>query len=106
MIGVKGMQGPDSGIVDITLDGELLENRDNFTVYNHRYFYAGEPLAEMEDREHTVTWTLSSQSPDKGAILASYYKEGDDKDFREHPEEYETNRFSVGRIIIVGDVLK
>ncbi|MEM6259216.1 MAG: SGNH/GDSL hydrolase family protein [Planctomycetota bacterium] len=105
MIGIKGVQGPDSGIVEIRVDGELVDTKSLFTVYNTRTFYAGKPMGELPDGDHTVEWSLSTKRPDKGEILASYYREGNDQDLIDNPAKYEPNRFSVGQIILIGEVL-
>ncbi|MEM0966297.1 MAG: SGNH/GDSL hydrolase family protein [Verrucomicrobiota bacterium] len=105
MVGIKGSFGPDSGIVKIQVDEESETEKNGFSVYNTRTFYGGSALPELEGGEHTVTWTLSEESPDKGKILASYYKPDNDRDFRENPEKYESNRFSVGQIILIGEII-
>jgi len=104
MIGVKGFKGPDSGIVYVQVDGRPVTEQNYFTVYNRQTSYEGIVLPELDDGEHTVTWTLSGTSPDKGKILASYYKPDNDRDFREHPEKYEPIRFSVGQIQLIGEI--
>lgn len=105
VVGLKGVEGPDSGIVEIKVDDQPETEKNYFTVYHHMVFYVGDVLPELEDGEHTITWTLSDKPVDKGKILASYYKKDNDRDFREHPEKYEPIRFSVGQILLVGDIL-
>jgi len=104
MVGVKGFRGPDSGIVYVQVDDHPAIEHNYFTVYNRQTSYEGIVLPELDDGEHTVTWTLSSTLPDKGKILASYYKPDNDRDFREHPEKYEPIRFSVGQIQLIGEI--
>jgi hypothetical protein len=105
VVGIKGMKGPDSGNVEISVDGHGIADDLQFTVYNNRYFYEGAPINELDDGEHTVKWTLSSKHPDKAKILASYYKPGQDEDLKSNPENYAIDRLSVGEIILIGDIV-
>ena len=105
LIGLKGMKGPNSGILDIAVDGKKQKPENQFTAYNTRFFYEGAPLDEMKDGEHEVVWSLSAEAPDKGKILASYYKPNNDADLKAHPEKYKENSFSVGELIMIGDVI-
>ena len=66
---------------------------------------AAGPLPELPDGLHTVTWTFSDEKPDKGKILASHRRKDNDKDFRDRPEKYKECTFSVGQIIVNGDLL-
>ncbi|MDF7826157.1 SGNH/GDSL hydrolase family protein [Pontiellaceae bacterium B12227] len=104
VVGVKGFNGPDSGIVNVKVDDRIPVEQNYFTVYNKKDFYAGDVLPELEDGEHTVTWTLSGKLTDKQKILASYYKPDNDRDFRENPEKYEAVRFSVAQIQLIGEI--
>lgn len=104
-IGVKGMTGPDSGCVAIRVDGEAPRDVCQFDVYSRMYAYQGTPLAALPEGIHTVTWTFSNKKPDKGKILASYSRPGNDQDFKEHPERYADHNFSAGQIIVIGEVL-
>ena len=104
MVGIKGLTGPDSGLVGIQVDARPTTKENQFTVYSTRFRYVGSPLPELPEGNHTVTWTLLDEMPDKGAILASYYREGNDQDFHAHPEKYAVHRFTVGEILLIGDV--
>jgi len=106
MIGVKGVNGPDSGIVSVKVDDQPERNINNFSVYNTGSFYAGDILPELIDGEHIAKFTLSAEKPDKGKILASYYRKDNDRDFKEHPEKYAPCRFSIGEIVIIGEIVK
>ncbi|MEM6885289.1 MAG: SGNH/GDSL hydrolase family protein [Verrucomicrobiota bacterium] len=105
MIGIKGSFGPDSGIVKIKVNDQPETEHNGFSVYNTRIFYAGNTLPELEYGEHTVTWTLSDEVPEKGKILASYHRPNNDRDFRENPERYQDNRFSAGQIMLIGEII-
>lgn len=104
-VGIKGIPGPDAGVVGIQVDGRPVTKDCLFSVYSTRHAYGGRPLPAMKDGVHTVTWTLLPDKPDKGKILASYYRKGNDQDFIQHPEKYAENAFYAGQIILVGDIL-
>lgn len=105
MIGLKGMDGPDSGIVEIRVDDRPPTLDNHFTVYNTRWFYGGASLPELPAGEHTITWTLSAEKPDKAKILSSYWRQDNDRDLRENPAKYEPTTFSVAEITLVGEIL-
>lgn len=101
-IGIKGMEGPDSGVVSIRMDDQAAFIQTLFTVYASAWVYVGAPLPAVTPGDHEVTWTLLDETPDKEKILA--VKKAD-KDFRDHPGKYKANTFSVGQILVLGDLL-
>ena len=101
-IGIKGMEGPDSGVVSIQLDDKAPFKQTLFTVYASAWVYVGAPLPAVPMGDHTVTWTLLDEVPDKEKMLA--VKKAD-QDFRNNPAKYSKNTFSVGQIIVLGDLL-
>jgi len=101
-IGIKGMEGPDSGVVSIRMDGQAPIKQTLFTVYSNAWVYVGAPLPAVPMGDHTVTWTLLDEVPDKEKMLAI---KKTDQDLRDHPEKFENNTFSVGQIIVLGDLL-
>lgn len=101
-IGIKGMEGPDSGIVSITMDGKPPVKQTLFTVYANAWVYVGSPLPAVTAGDHTVTWTFLDEVPDKEKMLAV---KKTDQDFRDHPEKYKNNTFSVGQILVLGDLI-
>jgi hypothetical protein len=103
LIGLKGIDGPDSGMVTVKIDNGPATTDNHFTVYNTRSFYVGNPLPELADGEHTVTWTLSDQKPDKAKILSG--KPANAKDLADNPAKYSGTMFSVGEITFIGEVL-
>jgi hypothetical protein len=103
LIGLKGIDGPDSGMVTVKIDDRPATTDNHFTVYNTRSFYVGNPLPELADGEHTVTWTLSDQKPDKAKILSG--KPANAKDLADNPAKYSGTMFSVGEITLIGEVL-
>jgi lysophospholipase L1-like esterase len=106
LVGIKGFNGPDSGIISIKIDCQEPIEECLFTVYSKMVAYIGSPLDELPDVVHTVTWTLLDKKPDKQKILASYWRTDNDKDYRENPEKYKDCRFSVGNILLLGELLK
>jgi lysophospholipase L1-like esterase len=101
-IGIKGMEGPDSGVVSIRMDQQEPRQQTLFTVYASAWVYVGSPLPAVPMGDHTVTWTLLDEVPDKEKMLAV---KKTDQDLRDHPEKYANNTFSVGQIIVLGDLL-
>ena len=100
------MDGPDSGVVKVKVDGQPEKSDNHFSVYNTRSFYGGGPQPELPDGEHTAIFTLSDEKPDKGKILASYYVKDNDKDFKDNPGKYAPTQFSVGEIMLIGEVVR
>jgi hypothetical protein len=96
------MEGPDSGIVSIRIDDKPAVKQTLFTVYASAWVYVGAPLPAVSMGDHTVTWTLLPDVPDKEKMLAV---KKSDQDFRDHPEKYKNNTFSVGQIIVLGDLI-
>lgn len=101
-VGIKGMEGPDSGVVSIQLDDKAPFKQTLFTVYASAWVYVGAPLPAVPMGDHTVTWTLLAEVPDKEKMLAV---KKTDQDFRNNPAKYAKNTFSVGQIIVLGDLL-
>lgn len=101
-IGLKGMEGPDSGVVSVRIDDQPPVKQTLFTVYASAWVYVGAPLPAVPMGDHTVTWTLSDEVPAKEKMLAV---KKSDQDFRDHPEKYKSDTFSVGQIIVLGDLL-
>jgi lysophospholipase L1-like esterase len=101
-IGFKGMEGPDSGIITFSMDGKAPVKKTLFTVYANQHVYVGDPLPAVPLGDHTITWTLTAEVPPKEALLA---KKNQDADFRKNPAKYQENSFSVGQIVVLGDLL-
>jgi lysophospholipase L1-like esterase len=101
-IGFKGMEGPDSGVISIQIDDGKPMKRSLFTVYANQHVYVGAPLPSVPDGIHTATWTLLDETPPKEELLK---KKNVDADFRNNPAKYKENAFSVGQIIVMGDIV-
>ncbi len=101
-IGIKGMEGPDSGVVSVKMDDQQPVKQTLFSVYANAWVYVGAPLPAAPMGDHTVIWTLLDEVPDKEKMLAV---KKTDQDFRDHPEKYKNNTFSVGQILVLGDLL-
>lgn len=101
-IGIKGMEGPDSGVVSIQMNGQPPRKQTLFTVYANNWVYVGSPLPAVPMGDHTVSWTLLDEVPDKEKMLSNKKA---DQDFRDHPEKYKNNTLSFGQIIVLGDLL-
>ena len=96
------MEGPDSGVVSVKMDDQQPVKQTLFTVYANAWVYVGGPLPAVPMGDHTVIWTLLDEVPDKEKMLAV---KKTDQDFRDHPEKYKNNTFSVGQILVLGDLL-
>jgi lysophospholipase L1-like esterase len=101
-IGFKGMEGPDSGIVMVQIDDQPPKKKNLFTVYGNQHVYVGAPLPSVPYGKHTATWTLTDEVPPKEELLS---KKKTDEDFRKNPDKYKDNAFSVGQILVLGDLL-
>lgn len=101
-IGIKGMEGPDSGVVSIRMDDGPPVKQTLFTAYSNAWVYVGSPRPAVPMGDHSVTWTLLDEAPDKEKLLSV---KKTDHDFRNHPEKYKNNTLSVGQILVLGDLL-
>jgi lysophospholipase L1-like esterase len=101
-IGIKGMEGPDSGVVSIKMDDKPPVKQTLFTVYASAWVYVGAPLPAVPMGDHTVTWTLLDEVPAKEKMLAV---KNTDQDLRDNLAKYANNTLSVGQIIVLGDLL-
>lgn len=101
-VGIKGMEGPDSGVASIRVDDQPARKQTLFTVYSNAWVYVGSPLPALPMGDHTVTWTLLDEVPQKEKMLAV---KKTDQDLRDHPEKYARNTLSVGQIIVLGDLI-
>lgn len=103
-VGFFDIVGPDGGQLRVKLDdGEekTVRRIDGYCTY-HRLskFLAGSSLDP--EAVHTVTVTLDSAAPDKREILF----ERNRADLEKNPEEYSENRWNLGSILLIGDVVK
>ncbi len=101
-IGFKGMEGPDSGVITYSMDGGAPQKKTLFTVYANQHVYVGSPLPAVPMGDHTITYTLTDEVPPKEDLLR---RKNQDADFRNNPDKYKENSFSVGQIIVLGDLL-
>jgi hypothetical protein len=104
-IGLKGITGPDSGIVSIQIDERPPVSENQFSGYSTRYGYGGKPLPALAEGEHTVTWKLSPEKPDKKKILAGAKNKGSLSDFLTNPEKYLGQALYAGELMLVGEPL-
>lgn len=49
------MEGPDSGVVSVRMDGNAPVKQTLFTVYASAWVYVGSPLPAVAMGDHTVT---------------------------------------------------
>jgi hypothetical protein len=111
--------GPESGQVDIYLDGKLIELKavkndklftmvDNgvtplnrFTAYSYNRYRGQYFLIQTEDKTHTVTFKISATMADKKTILGPSKQ----KDITENFEKYNRSVLYLGKILIRGEMV-
>ncbi len=106
VVGLTEKVGPGSGIVKHVIDDGKEVKSNRFSVYGNSYRTSGGPLPEVKNGVHTVTWTLTDDKFDKGKILASYYRKGNDRKYRENPALFKDNGFYPLQIMLVGEIVK
>ncbi len=105
VIGLKTLTGPDSGIVSTQVDDRPPSKENQFTVYRTRPRYGGRPLPALPQGEHTVTWILSNERPDKENILKGARNKDPLSDFLKRPEKYAGIAFYAAELMVVGELL-
>ncbi len=93
-IGVFDLGGPYSGQFKVTIDGAEPIILSRHTVYNShiRNQYIFTP--DLPYGEHTVTFTLDSEIPDKTAM----------SDYTSRKDEYELTQVYLSKILLVGEI--
>ncbi len=86
-IGLKKMTTPDSGVVSIQIDKEPPVKQSLFSFYSKSFSYGGKILPALPEGEHTITWTLVSERPDKQVILTSKNRPGERKRYYRPPRQ-------------------
>ena len=80
--------------VEVSVDGGAPFILSRHSSYNrrarHQYYF----LDELPYGEHTVTFTLDSEKPDKSSM----------KDYSEYKAEYDNSEFYISNILVVGDI--
>lgn len=99
-IGIADAGGPFSGQIHAAVDGKSPIVINRFTVHNanlrHQFFY----LPELEDAEHTVTFTLMAEISDKRQLLPN-------KDvYDQNPDAFQGNEVYLGKILVIGEFMQ
>lgn len=99
--GVFDIMGPDGGAVQIQLDDPPIKSQrrmDGYCTYHrmNKFLVA----QDLDDKDHTVTLTLSSEALNRRDILF----ERNRHDFDAHPEKYQDTRWYVGGILLIGEL--
>lgn len=102
VVGFFDVVGPDGGQLKVKIDGgeeKIVPRFDAYCVY-HRLskFQAAADLAK--DRVHTVSVTLDSAGPDKRAVLF----EKNRPDFDQNPGKFAPKVWTVGAVMLIGEV--
>lgn len=89
--------GPFSGQVKVTIDG--VEQPEKLVLYDATFDsklrYQYKFITNLEDKEHTVTFTLDSELPDKSALQSQYPTN----------DKYQLNELYIGKILLNGELL-
>ena len=111
--------GPESGQMDIYLDGKLIELKaikndklftivedgitplNRFTAYSNNRYRGQYFLIQTEDKVHTVTFKISATMADKKKILGPSKQ----KDITENFEKYNRSVLYLGKILIRGEMV-
>jgi lysophospholipase L1-like esterase len=101
-VGVYDLLGPDCGQVVVTIDGgapRTIPRIDGYCTYHRIAFLR---LASgLAAGEHTVDIRLDAAAPDKAKILFEHNRPDLEKD----PARYAGNRWYVGGIMLIGDLV-
>ena len=104
-VGLYDVRAPDAGQVDVVLDGKPVASPAGlygFSRVHPDHWPCMLWIADgLEDRDHTVTITLSPDPPDRRTVLeAASKKAGFD------PKQFEGTFIRVARILVVGDLIE
>ncbi len=99
---VFDLVGPDGGQLSVQLDDQqpVLRNRiDAYCTYHRMSKLA--IANELPVGQHSVRITLTPELLDKRNILF----ERNRRDFEQHPEKYSAHNWSVGSLLVIGDIV-
>ena len=100
VLGVYDVIGPESGIIEVVVDGKPPFEVTRFDAYCNYFRRNAFFLKDLSDGEHQVTFTVSGKALDKAAILAKR-----NIPF-ENPGNYAVNGWLVNSVLLVGEVIK
>jgi hypothetical protein len=102
-VGIFDIMGPDGGTVEIQLDDRPVRSQrrmDGYCTYHrmNKFLIA----QDLEDRDHTVTLTLSAEALNRREILFARNRH----DYDARPEKYQDTHWYVGGILLIGELLE
>ena len=100
VLGVYDVIGPESGIVDVVIDGKPAIEIVRFDAWCNNYRRNAFFLKDLTDGEHEVTFTVTGKVFDKAEILAKR------KIPFENPDQYAVNGWLVNNVMLVGDLVQ
>jgi len=100
VLGVYDVIGPESGIVDVVIDGKPAIEMIRFDGWCNNYRRNAFFLKDLADGEHEVTFTVTGKAFDKAAILAKRNIPFD------NPEQYTVNGWLVNNVMLVGELVR
>jgi len=98
-IGIYDIMGPNAGEVTVQIDDQEPKTLRRFDAYCTYYRMNKILFDQLEDKEHTVTFTVNSDPFDKAEILAGRNNVIDDQ------AKYAENNWYVGKILLSGELL-
>lgn len=94
--------GPDGGRLAVQLDDRKPTLQNRFDAYCTYHRLSKLAVAnELPTGRHTVRITLTAEKLDKRTILFEHNR----ADFDQHPEKYAPHTWSIGSLLIIGDVV-
>ncbi len=99
---IYDLMGPDTGRVEVTIDGKVIGIRQQVDPWSYYQRQAGISVAgNLEDTEHEVIIELLADAPDRSVPIASAEKAG-----RYDPALFEGVALRVTAIRVIGEVLE
>jgi len=98
--GLYDVMGPGCGQYSVEIDGEEKQSVSRFDGYSTYYRANFFVIPVTPDRVHTIRFRVSSQGPDKEAILKTRNQIMDD------PARYDNGDCYAGKLLVVGELLR
>ncbi len=98
-VGAYDVMGPDAGKVIVKIDGSVrdtISRFDSYCTYRRMNYFL---IDHLENKEHTVVFSVLAEPFDKAAILQ---KRGG---VMKNPDDYKDNNLYVGKILIDGRLI-
>ena len=100
VLGIYDVIGPNSGIIDVVVDGQPSYELLRFDGWGNNYRKNAIFLKDLKEGDHEVTFTVSNKPVDKEAILAKR------KIPFTNPDQYKEQSWFVNNILLAGELKK